>query len=181
MIKRYGLMCLLATHLRQCWSSLCLHPGSGLLLLCFYMASLWLLRFLWVGRRRVVYALSFLCVWSQRPWRSRQIILLPLGFFCFVFCAHTHTDYLTKMGIKTVPQPPIVQTLLPVTFAYSLSSEAVVMRQWRRWKRLWRRSLTRWYKRTSMGPFRSCWNSTSGLQPEEITSKETRVSCVNYQ
>ena len=35
---------------------------------------------------------------------------------------------------------PIVQTLLPVTFAYSLSSEAVVMRQLRRWKRLWRRS-----------------------------------------
>ena len=37
---------------------------------------------------------------------------------------------------------PIVQTLLPVTFDYSLSSEAVVMRQLRRWKRLWRRSLT---------------------------------------
>ena len=36
----------------------------------------------------------------------------------------------------------IVQTLLPVTFAYSLSSEAVVMRQLRRWKRLRRRSLT---------------------------------------
>ena len=30
----------------------------------------------------------------------------------------------------------IVQTLLPVTFAYSLSSEAVIMRQVRRWKRL---------------------------------------------
>ena len=50
------------------------------------------------------------------------------------------TDYLTKIGIKTVPQPPIDETLLPVTFSYSLSSEAVVMRQLRRWKRLWRRS-----------------------------------------
>ena len=38
---------------------------------------------------------------------------------------------------------PRVQTLLPVTFGYSLSSEAVVMRRLRRWKRLWRRSLTR--------------------------------------
>ena len=38
---------------------------------------------------------------------------------------------------------PIVQTLLPVTADYSLGSEAVVMRQLRRWKRLWRRSLTR--------------------------------------
>ena len=35
---------------------------------------------------------------------------------------------------------PIVETLLPVTFAYSLSSEAVIMRQLRRWKRLWWRS-----------------------------------------
>ena len=30
-----------------------------------------------------------------------------------------------------------------------------------------------------MGPSRSCWNSTtSALEPEEITSKGTRVSCV---
>ena len=46
---------------------------------------------------------------------------------------------------------PIVQTLLPVTFGYFLSSEAVIMRQLRRWKRLWRRSLTCSHKRTSMG------------------------------
>ena len=74
---------------------------------------------------------------------------------------------------------PIVQTLLPMTFGYSL---AVVMRQLRRWKRLWQRSLTRSQKRTSMEPSRSCWNGrTSALQPEEITSKGTRVSCVYYQ
>ena len=52
---------------------------------------------------------------------------------------------------------PKVQTLLPVTFAYSLSSrktlEAIIMRQLRRWKRLWRRSLTCSHKRTSMGAF----------------------------
>ena len=47
----------------------------------------------------------------------------------------------------------IVQTLLSVTFAYSLSSEAVVMIQLRRWKRLWRRLLTRSHKRTSKGGF----------------------------
>ena len=72
----------------------------------------------------------------------------------------------------------IVQTLLPVSFAYSLSSEAVMMRQLRRWKRQWWRSLTCSHKRISMGTSRSCWNSTSALQPEEITSKGTRVSCV---
>ena len=56
---------------------------------------------------------------------------------------------------------PIVQTLLPVIFGYSLSSEAVVMRQLRRWKRLWQTSLTRSRKRTSMGPFRCFWNGTT--------------------
>ena len=53
---------------------------------------------------------------------------------------------------------PIVQTLLPVTFGYSLSSEVVIMRQLRRWKRLWRRSLTRSHKRTSMRPSGSILN-----------------------
>ena len=43
---------------------------------------------------------------------------------------------------------PIVQTLLPVTFGYSLSTEAVVMRQLRRWSRQWRRSLTRSHAHT---------------------------------
>ena len=66
---------------------------------------------------------------------------------------------------------PIVQALLPVTFGYSISSEAVVMRQLRRWKRLWRGTLTRSHKRTSMEPSKSCWNGTSALQPEKITSK----------
>ena len=56
---------------------------------------------------------------------------------------------------------PIVQTMLPGTFAYSLSSEAVVMRQLRRWKRLWWRSLIRSHKRTSMEPSRSWWNGTT--------------------
>ena len=77
---------------------------------------------------------------------------------------------------------PKVQTLLPVTFGYSLRSEAAVMRQLRWWKRLWRRSLTLSHKRTSIRPSKSCWNgATSALQPEEITSKGTRVSCVYYQ
>ena len=77
---------------------------------------------------------------------------------------------------------PIVQTLLPVTFGYFPSSEAVVMRELRRWKRLWRRSLTRSHKTTSIGPSRGCCNgTTSALHLEEITSKGTRVSCVYYQ
>ena len=69
-----------------------------------------------------------------------------------------------------------------LSLGYSLSSQAVVMRQLRRWKRLWRWSLTRSHKRTSMGPSRSCWyGRTNALQPEVITLKGTRVSCVYYQ
>ena len=45
----------------------------------------------------------------------------------------------------------IIQTMLPVTFGYSLSSVAIVMRQSRRWKRLWRWSLTRSHKRILWG------------------------------
>ena len=75
-----------------------------------------------------------------------------------------------------------VRDAIPSEEASTLSSEAVVMRQLRRWKRLWRRSLTRSHKRTSIVPSRSCWNGTiSALQPEEITSKGTRVSRVYYQ
>ena len=58
-----------------------------LLLLCFYIASLWLRRFICIGRRREVFAPSSLCVWSQRPERSRQIILLHQGFL------HVHLEF----------------------------------------------------------------------------------------
>ena len=92
---------------------------------------------------------------------------------------HPHHSLFDQDGHQDSSSPSL---LLPVTFGYSPSSEAVVMRQLRRWKRLWRRSLTRSHKRSSMGPSRSCWNGTaSALQPEEITSKGTRVSCVYYQ
>ena len=74
------------------------------------------------------------------------------------------------------------RSLLAKGLGLGLGSVAVVMGQLRRWKRLWRKSLKRSHKRTSMGPSRSCLNgTTSALQPEEITSKRTRVSCVYYQ
>ena len=62
------------------------------------------------------------------------------------------TDYLTKMGIKTAPQPPYSPDLASCDFwLFPQLREAVVMRELRRWKKLWRRSLTRSHKRTSMG------------------------------
>ena len=53
------------------------------------------------------------------------------------------TEFWPRWASRQFLSLPIVQTLLPVTFGYSLSSEAVVMRQLRRWKRLRRMSLIR--------------------------------------
>ena len=47
---------------------------------------------------------------------------------------------------------PIVQTLLPVTFGYSLSSEAVVMRQLRRWKKAVTKVIDMLTQEDSTGP-----------------------------
>ena len=58
-----------------------------------------------------------------------------------------------RWASRQFPTLPIVQTLFSVTFAYSLSSRKTVMRQLRRRKRLWQRSLTRSHKRTSTGTF----------------------------
>ena len=69
-----------------------------------------------------------------------------------------HTLFDKDMHQDSSSPLTIIQTLLPVTFAYSLNSEAVVLRQLRRWKWLCRRSLTFSYKRNSMGLSRSCWN-----------------------
>ena len=63
-----------------------------------------------------------------------------------------HQDFLSFL---------IFQTLFPVTFGYSLNSDAVIMRQLRRWKTLWRRWWTRSHKMTSIGSSRSCWNVTT--------------------
>ena len=93
------------------------------------------------------------------------------------------TDYLTMMGIKTVSHLLYSPDLAPCDF-WLFPKLRGCRYETRRWKRLWRRSLTRSHKRSSMGPSRSCLNGrTSTLQHEEITSKEITskgVSCVYY-
>ena len=102
---------------------------------------------------------------------------LGLGLLCWDFKGGSRRDSLGRglhssirvsiISTKTMHQsttPSLSQTIWPIsalrlfrsfpivqTFGYFLSSEAVVMRQLRRWKRLWRRSLIRSHKRTSMG------------------------------
>ena len=147
--------------------------------------QIWLAKLLGLGL--LCYYVEVLREFRKR-FRQKRPALFKSGQWYFhqdnapVHNSSLVTYYLTKTGIKTVCHPPYSTDLAPCDFGYSLSSEAIFMRQLRRWKRLWRRSLTRSHKRTSMGPSRSFWNgTTSALQPEEITSKETRVLCVYYQ
>ena len=129
---------------------------------------------------------GFKGVQEEIPWEEASTVQIgsvayPPGQYTSLWLHPCHRLFDQDGYQDSSSAPPIVQTLVPVTFGYSLSREVVVMRQFRRWKRLWRRSLTRWHKRTSIGPCRSCWNGTiSALQPEEITSRGTRVSCVYY-
>ena len=135
----------------------------------------------WADSQQGILCWDFLLVQDQIP--SEEVSTLQIGSVafptgqCTPFLSQTMWPRWVSRQFLTLP---IIQTLLSVTFGYSLRSEAVVMRQLRRRKRLWQRSLTCSHKRTSMGTTRSCWNGTSALQPEEITSKGTSVSCVYH-
>ena len=67
------------------------------------------------------------------------------------------TDSLAKMGIKTVPQPPYSPDFTPCNF-WLFPKLKEYLRGCRyetieEMKELWRKSLTRSHKRTSIGPF----------------------------
>ena len=143
----------------------------------------------WLAKRLGLGLLCWGFKWVQAeiPWKKACTLQIRSVAFPPGQCTSPQTPSLSqtiwaRWASRQFLTLPKVKTLLPVTFAYSLSSEAVVMRQMRRWKRMWRRSLTRSHKRTPMSHYGSCWNgTTSALQPEEITSTGTRVSCVYYQ
>ena len=96
----------------------------------------------WLAKGLVLGLLCWGFKGVQEEIPSEEASTLQIGSVAFppVHNSIFVTDNLTKMGIKTVPHRPY-SPLLPVNFGYSLSSEAVIMRHLRRWKRLWRRSL----------------------------------------
>ena len=93
------------------------------------------------------------------------------------------TGYLTKMGINTVPQPPYSPDLAPCDFCLFLKLRGCRYETIEKMKEAVMKVIdTLLTQETSVGPSRSSWNgTTSALQPEEITSKGTRVSFVYYQ
>ena len=108
----------------------------------------------WLAKRLGLLCWGFKGVQEEIPWEEAST--LQIGSVAFPPGQYTssqlHPCHRPRWVSRQFLTLPIAQILLPVTFGYSLSSEAVVMRQLRRWKRLWRRLLTRSHKRTSMGP-----------------------------
>ena len=116
----------------------------------------------------------------QEEILSEEAITLEIGSVAFP--PGQYTDYLTKMGIKTVHHRLYRPDLAAWNFCLFPKLRGCRYETFAEMKRLWRKSLTRSHKRTSTGPSRSCWNgTTNALQLEDITSKGTRVSCVYYQ
>ena len=92
------------------------------------------------------------------------------------------TDYLTKMGIKTVPHRPYSPELAPCDFWLFPKLRGCHYETIEEMKEAVTKVIDMLTQEDFHGLPRSCWNSTTSvLQPEEITSKGTRVSCTYYQ
>ena len=86
------------------------------------------------------------------------------------------------MGINTVPQPPYSRDLTLCNFWLFPKLRGYRYETIEEMKEAVTKVIDTLTEKTSMGPSRSCWSSTtSALQPEEIALKGTRVSCVYYQ
>ena len=83
------------------------------------------------------------------------------------------------MGIKTVPQPPYCPDLAPCDFWLFPKLRSCRYETIEKMKEAETKVIDMLTQGLPWGPGRSCWNSTSALQPEEMTSKGTRVSCVS--
>ena len=87
-----------------------------------------------------------------------------------------------KDGHQHIYQPPYSRDLAPCDISLFPWLRGCRYETIEEMKEAVKRALTRSQKRTSMGPSWSALNGTTrALQPEGITSKGTRVSCVCYQ
>ena len=71
------------------------------------------------------------------------------------------TDYLSKMGIKTLPQPPYSPDLGPCDFWLFPKLRSCRYETIEEMKEVVTKVIDTLNKRTSMGPSRSCWNGTT--------------------
>ena len=92
------------------------------------------------------------------------------------------TDYLRNMGIKTVPHLPYSPDLAPCDLWLFPKLRSSRYKRIEEMKEAVTKVIDTLKQEDFHGAYRSCWSGrTSALQPEEITSKGTRVSCVDSQ
>ena len=86
------------------------------------------------------------------------------------------------MGIKRVPHRPDSPHLAPCNFWLHTKLRGYRYETIEEMKEALTKIIDTLTQKEFHGASRSCWNrTTSALQPEEITSKGTRDSCVYYQ
>ena len=121
----------------------------------------------WLAKRLGLLSWGFKGVQQEIP--SEEASTLQIGSMAFppVHNSILVADYLTKMGIKTVPQLPCSPDLAPCDFWLFPTLRGC------RYE-----TIEEMKEAVTMGPSRSCWKGTSALQPEEISSKGTRVSSI---
>ena len=85
------------------------------------------------------------------------------------------------MGFKTVRHPPYIPGLAPSDFWLFPKLRDCRYETIKEIKEAVMKVIDTLTQEDFDGAFQKCWNGTSALQPEEITSKGTRVSCVYYQ
>ena len=135
-----------------------------------------------LGLRLVLLCWIFKGVQDEIP--REEISTLQIGPVAFppVHNSIFSTDYLTKMGINTVPQPPYSRELAPGDFWLSPTLRGCRYEKIEEMKVFVTKVMDTLTREDFHGAFEKLSNgTTSALQPEEITQKETRVLYVYYQ
>ena len=114
----------------------------------------------------------------KKRFRRKRLAFLKSGQWHFhqdntpVHNSILVTDYLTMMGIKTVPHPPYSPYIAPCDFWLFPQLTVCRYKTIEEMKETVTKVIDTLTHEDFHGPLRSCWNgTTSALQPEEITSK----------
>ena len=180
----------------SCVLSSCIFVLASVLIL-YHCDAEWWCRWLynstiymhWVPTRQSVnkeYYVEVLREFRKRFHRKRPV-LFKLDQWHFhkdnapVYNSILVTDYLTKMGIKTVPQPPNSPDLAPCDFCLFPKLRGCRYETIEEMKEAVTKVIYTLTQEDFDGAFEKLLKRYNALQLEEITSKGTRVLYVYYQ
>ena len=141
----------------------------------------------WLAKRLGLGLLRWGFKGVQVEIRSEEVGTLQIGWHSHQDNTPVHNsihvkDYLTKMGIKTVSHPPYGRDLGPCDVWLFPKLRGCRYETIEEMKEAVTNVIDTLPKEDFHGAFQKLLErTTSALNPEEITSKGTRVSCVCYQ